>query len=69
MTTTTASASCAENIRLVREMLKTVKPNDLTDDEIVAMVEILRAAADLKQETQPGVVYLDLVRSGQRTRR
>ena len=55
MTTTTASASCTENIRLVREMLKTVKPNDLTDDEIVAMVEILRAAADRKQETQPGV--------------
>jgi len=49
--------------------LKTVKPNELTDDEIVAMVEILRAAADRKQETQPGVVYLDLVRSGQRTRR
>jgi hypothetical protein len=69
MTTTTASASCTENIRLIREMLKTVKPNDLTDDEIVAMVEILRAAADRKQETQPGVVYLDLVRSGQRTRR
>jgi hypothetical protein len=53
MTTTTASASCTENIRLVREMLKTVKPNDLTDDEIVAMVEILRAAADRKQETRP----------------
>jgi hypothetical protein len=51
MTTTTASASW--NIRLVREMLKTVKPNDLTDDEIVAMVEILRAAADRKQELSP----------------
>jgi hypothetical protein len=33
------------------------------------MVEIIKVAADRKQETQPGVVYLDLVRSGKRRRR
>ena len=50
-------------------MLKMVKPNDLTDDELAAMVEILRAAAARKQEPiRAGVVHLDLVRSGQRTR-
>jgi hypothetical protein len=50
MTTTTFSASCTENIRLIREMLKTVTPDDLSDAELAAMVEILRAAVDRKQE-------------------
>ena len=34
-------------------MLKTVKPNELTDDEIVAMVEIIKVAADRKQKLSP----------------
>jgi hypothetical protein len=67
--TTTTCATRTENIRLIREMMGPVKPEDLTDDEITAMVEILKAALDRKRETRPGVVYLDLVRSGQRTRR
>jgi hypothetical protein len=56
-------------MRLIQELTQTVKPKDLTDDELVAMVEILRAASDRKRETRPGVVDLDLVRSGKRTRR
>jgi hypothetical protein len=68
--TTTISASCTENIRLIREMLKTVKPNDVTDDELAAMVEILRTAEARKRESiRARVVDLDLVRSGRRTRR
>jgi hypothetical protein len=67
--TAATCATRAENIRLIREMMGPVKPDDLTDDEITAMVEILKAASDRKRETRPGVVYLDLVRSGQRTRR
>jgi hypothetical protein len=67
--TAATCATRAENIRLIREMMGPVKPDDLTDDEITAMVEILKAALDRKRETRPGVVYLDLVRSGKRTRR
>jgi hypothetical protein len=63
--TTTTSVTRAQNIRLIREMMETVKPKDLTDDEAAAMVEILKAAQDRKQEPiRAGVVCLDLVRSG-----
>jgi hypothetical protein len=55
---------------MIREMMETVKPKDLTDDEAAAMVEILKAAQDRKQEPiRPGVVYLDVVRSRPRQRR
>jgi hypothetical protein len=66
------AATCAtrtENMRLIQELTQTVKPKDLTDDELVAMVEMLKAARDRKRETRPGVVDLDLVRSVKRTRR
>ena len=33
VTTTISAPCCTENIRLIREMLETVKRNDLTDDE------------------------------------
>jgi hypothetical protein len=62
---TTTCATRAENIRLIREMMKTVKPDHLTGDELVAMVEIIKAARDRTREARPGV---DLVRSSQRTR-
>jgi hypothetical protein len=68
MTATTAKR--AQNIWLIREMMQTVTPDDLTDDEAAAMVEILKAAVDRKQEPiRAGVVYLDSVRSGRRARR
>jgi hypothetical protein len=38
-------------------------PEALTDDELVAMAEILKAAQDRKQAPRPGVVYLDSVQS------
>jgi len=51
-------------------MMVPVKPDDLTDDEAAAIVEILKAARDRKQgPNRGGVVHLDLVRSGQRPRR
>jgi hypothetical protein len=40
-----------------------------TDDEVLAMVEILRCARDRKHEPIPGVVYLNLLRSRRRPRR
>jgi len=68
--TTATGAACTENIRLSREMMVPVKPDDLTDDEAAAIVEILKAARDRKQgPNRGGVVHLDLVRSGQRPRR
>jgi hypothetical protein len=66
---TTTSATRAENIRLIRKMFEDVKPEHLTDDEIAAMVEILKAAWDRMQEsTRARVVYLDSVRSRPRRR-
>jgi hypothetical protein len=59
---TTTSAPRTENIRQIRDMMETVKPADLTDDELATMVEILRCASDRKHESC--VVYLDLVRPG-----
>ena len=44
--TTATGAACTENIRLIREMMVPVKPDDLTDDEAAAIVEILKAARD-----------------------
>ena len=68
--TAATSATRAENIRLLREMTRSVKPEHLTDDEIAAMAAILKAAWDRKQEPiQAGVVYLDSVRSRPRPRR
>jgi hypothetical protein len=68
--TTATSATREQNIRVIREMMETVKPKDLTDDEAAAMVAILRAAVDRKQEPiRAGVVYLDLVRSRRHARR
>jgi len=68
--TTATSATREQNIWLLREMFVDVKPKDLTDDELVAMLEILKAAVDRKQESlRSQVVYLDVVRSGQRRRR
>ena len=68
--TTATSAMRAENIRQIREMMVTVKPDDLTDDDAAAMAAILKAAWDRKQEPiQAGVVYLDSVRSRPRPRR
>jgi hypothetical protein len=63
-------ATREQTIRLIREMMETVKPKDLTDDEAAAMVEILKAAQDRKQAPiRAGVVYLDLVRSRPHARR
>ena len=68
--TAATSATREQNIRLIREMMETAKPKDLTDDEAAAMVEILKAAQDRKQEPiRAGVVYLDLVRSRRHARR
>jgi hypothetical protein len=67
---TATSAARTENIWLLCEMTKSVKPEHLTDDEIAAMVEILKAAQDRMQEPiRDGVVYLDLVRSRRYARR
>jgi excinuclease UvrABC ATPase subunit len=67
--TTATSATREQNIWLIREMFKTVKPEHLTDDEIAAMAEILKAAQDRMQEPiRAGVVYLDLVRSRRHAR-
>jgi hypothetical protein len=67
--TITISATRAENIWLIREVMKTVKPDDLTDDEAAAMAEILKAASDRKQESMRArVVYLDVARSRHRRR-
>jgi hypothetical protein len=68
--TTATSATREQNIWQIREMMETAKPKDLTDDEAAAMVEILKAAQDRKQEPiRAGVLYLDVVRSGKRRRR
>jgi len=66
----TTGAKRAQNIWQIRELMLTVKPDDLADDEAAAMVEILKAAEDRKQELiRAGVVYLDLVRSRRHARR
>jgi len=68
--TAATSATRAENIRLLREMTRSVKPEHLTDDEIAAMAAILKAAWDRKEESiRARVVYLDLVRSRPHARR
>jgi hypothetical protein len=68
--TTATSATREQNIRLIRKIFDDgLKPKDLTDDELVAMVEILKAAQDRMQEPiRAGVVYLDLVRSRRHAR-
>jgi hypothetical protein len=68
--TTATSTTRAEDIWLIREMMVTVKPDDLTDDEIATMVAIIKAASDRKEQSiRARVVYLDVVRSRPRQRR
>jgi hypothetical protein len=67
---TATSAPRARNIERIKALMATLGgPEALIDDELVAMIEILKAASDRKQEPRPGVVYLDSVRSGKRRRR
>jgi hypothetical protein len=67
--TTTTNPAREQNIRLIRRMFDDVKPQHLTDDELAAIVEVLKPAWDRMQEPIPGVVYLDSVRSRPRARR
>jgi hypothetical protein len=67
--TAATSATRTEDIRLIREIMESVKPEHLTGDELATVVVILKAAEDRKEEPiRARVVYLDVVRSGRRAR-